>query len=187
MDPMANQQGHSSFSSSTTTSFTHDPWTYDVFLSFRGKDTRTNFTDHLYKGLSDKGIYTFIDREIIRGEKISPALLKAIEESRISLIVFSENYASSSWCLDELVQILRCKTSTKQIVWPIFYKVDPSHVRNQTNRFGDAFSDISFRFKDNSEKVLRWRSALREAASLKGYTCKRGEYISTLYSAHIYG
>ncbi|KAI5342770.1 hypothetical protein L3X38_010646 [Prunus dulcis] len=179
MAPMANQQGHSSSSSSSSSSVTQDPWTYDVFVSFRGKDTRTNFTDHLYKALSDKGIYTFIDRELIGGEKISPALLEAIEESRISLIVFSENYASSRWCLDELVEILRCKSSTNQIVWPIFYKVDPSHVRNQTNSFGDAFADMNCRFKDNTEKVLRWRSALREAASLKGYTCKAGESEAT--------
>ncbi|VVA36060.1 PREDICTED: TMV resistance [Prunus dulcis] len=174
---MANQQGHSSSSSSS--SVTQDPWTYDVFVSFRGKDTRTNFTDHLYKALSDKGIYTFIDRELKVGEKISPALLEAIEESRICLIVFSENYASSRWCLDELVEILRCKSSTNQIVWPIFYKVDPSHVRNQTNSFGDGFADMNCRFKDNTEKVLRWRSALREAASLKGYTCKAGESEAT--------
>ncbi|ONI21479.1 hypothetical protein PRUPE_2G069000 [Prunus persica] len=171
MAPTANQQGHSS-SSSSSSSVTQDPWTYDVFVSFRGKDTRTNFTDHLYKVLSNKGIYTFIDRELIGGEKISPALLKAIEESRIFLI-----------CLDELVEILRCKSSTNQIGWPIFYKVDPSHVRNQTNSFGDAFADMNCRFKDNTEKVLRWRSALREAASLKGYTCKAGEAVEMLLCA----
>ncbi|BBG96727.1 Disease resistance protein TIR-NBS-LRR class family [Prunus dulcis] len=119
-------------SSPSSSSFAHDSsWTYDVFLSFRGEDTRTNFTDHLYKALCDKGIYTFIDRELVRGEEIPPALVKAIEESRISVIVFSENYASSRWCLDELVKILQCKQSKQQVVLPIFYKVDPSHVRNQ--------------------------------------------------------
>ncbi|XP_016649669.1 PREDICTED: TMV resistance protein N-like [Prunus mume] len=153
---------------------------YDVFLSFRGEDTRTNFTDHLYKALSDKGIYTFIDRELTRGEEISPALVRAIEESRISLIVFSENYASSSWCLDELVEILRCKNSKKQIVWPIFYKVDPSDVRKQTNSFGDAFKGlIQSKFKDNEEKVVIWRKALRKAANLSGHTFKDGESEAT--------
>ena len=28
---------------------------YDVFLSFRGEDTRKKFTDHLYSGLKQKG------------------------------------------------------------------------------------------------------------------------------------
>ncbi|KAL6289040.1 hypothetical protein ACE6H2_006550 [Prunus campanulata] len=165
-------------SSPSSSSFSHDSsWTYDVFLSFRGEDTRTNFTDHLYKALCDKGIYTFIDRELVRGEEISPALVKAIEESRISLIVFSENYASSRWCLDELDKILRCKQSKQQIVLPIFYKVDPSHVRKQTNSFGDAFEGlIESKFKDNEKKVLIWRKALTKAANLSGHTFKDGEY-----------
>ncbi|CAL9004888.1 unnamed protein product [Prunus brigantina] len=168
-------------SSPSSSSFTHDSsWTYDVFLSFRGEDTRTNFTDHLYKALCDKGIYTFIDRELTRGEEISPALVKAIEESRISLIVFSEKFASSRWCLDELVKILQCKESKQQIVLPIFYKVDPSDVRKQTNSFGDAFKGlIQSKFKDDKEKVLIWKEALRQAANLSGHTFKDGEYEAT--------
>ncbi|KAI9077628.1 hypothetical protein K1719_040403 [Acacia pycnantha] len=34
---------------------------YDVFLSFRGKDTRTSFTAHLYSSLSNVGIIVFKD------------------------------------------------------------------------------------------------------------------------------
>nr|XP_011468579.1 PREDICTED: TMV resistance protein N-like [Fragaria vesca subsp. vesca] len=52
---------------------------------------------------------TFMDYDLERGEEITPALLKAIERSLISVIVFSENYASSRWCLDELVHTLECK------------------------------------------------------------------------------
>ncbi|KAI9215660.1 hypothetical protein POPTR_T002968v4 [Populus trichocarpa] len=32
---------------------------YDVFLSFRGEDTRKTFTDHLYTALVQAGIHTF--------------------------------------------------------------------------------------------------------------------------------
>ncbi|TKY57192.1 Toll/interleukin-1 receptor protein [Spatholobus suberectus] len=82
-------------------------FTYDVFLSFRGEDTRHNFIGHLHKELCRKGINTFVDdKNLGIGDSISPALSKAIEESRIFIVVFSENYASSSWCLDELVKIL---------------------------------------------------------------------------------
>ena len=35
--------------------------TYDVFISFRGEDTHTRFTDHLYKALKDKSIRVFRD------------------------------------------------------------------------------------------------------------------------------
>ena len=81
-------------------------WNYDVFLSFRGEDTRYKFTDHLYAALRNRSIRTFRDDKLKRGEEIAPELLKVIEESRLSIVVFSENYASSRWCLDELVKIM---------------------------------------------------------------------------------
>ncbi|BFG41640.1 hypothetical protein CerSpe_279140 [Prunus speciosa] len=149
--------------------------TYDVFLSFRGEDTRFNFTDHLHSNLTRKGIRTFIDDGLKRGEEISPALLRAIEESKISIIVFSENYASSKWCLDELVKILESKETREQMVWPVFYKVDPSDVRHQRGSFGQALADYECEFKDDMEKVQRWRRTLTKAANLSGSRlCKDG-------------
>ncbi|KAI4353225.1 hypothetical protein L6164_002191 [Bauhinia variegata] len=95
-------------SSSSSSSFSYK-WTYDVFLSFRGKDTRTGFTGNLYNALCQRGIHTFIDdAQLRRGEEITPSLVKAIEESRIAIVVFSENYASSRFCLEELVKIIDC-------------------------------------------------------------------------------
>ncbi|XP_050131178.1 disease resistance protein RPV1-like isoform X16 [Malus sylvestris] len=173
---MANQLVSSSSFSSTPS------WIYDVFLSFRGEDTRTNFTDHLYHALVRNGINTFIDCHLTKGEEISPALLQAIEESRISIIVLSEKYVSSRWCLDELVHILECRKSRQQIVWPVFYKVDPSHVRNHTGSFGEAFTELECKFKDNKKKILAWRSAVKEAANLSGYPLKKEDYEATLIS-----
>ncbi|KAL5541329.1 hypothetical protein UlMin_044589 [Ulmus minor] len=81
---------------------------HDVFISFQGEDARNNFTSHLYSALSGKQIKAYIDEvSLEKGDTISPALLEAITE--ISIIIFSKNYASSSWCLDELVHILKCK------------------------------------------------------------------------------
>ncbi|KAM5552739.1 disease resistance protein RPV1-like [Rosa sericea] len=143
-------------------------YTYEVFLSFRGEDTRFNFTDHLYTALCQRGIETFRDADKLRrGEEISAALLKAIEESRVTIIVFSQNYASSRWCLDELVKILECRKSKGQEVISVFYKVDPSHVRHQTGAFGDAFATLDqFKYKDSMDK---WREALSDAANLSGW------------------
>ncbi|XP_048431758.1 TMV resistance protein N-like isoform X2 [Pyrus x bretschneideri] len=171
---MANQLVSSSSFSSTPS------WRYDVFLSFRGEDTRTNFTDHLYHALIRNGINTFIDCHLTRGEEISSALLQAIEESRISIIVLSEKYVSSRWCLDELVHILECRKSRQLIVWPVFYKVDPSHVRNHTGSFGEAFTELECKFKDNKKKILAWRSAVKEAANLSGYPLKKEDSEATL-------
>ncbi|RVW13453.1 TMV resistance protein N [Vitis vinifera] len=52
-------------------SSTSNPHSYDVFLSFRGEDTRKNFTDHLYNSLFAYGIHTFRDdEEVEKGEDI---------------------------------------------------------------------------------------------------------------------
>ncbi|KAK9923708.1 hypothetical protein M0R45_032111 [Rubus argutus] len=140
---------------------------HDVFLSFRGTDTRKTFTSHLLKALSGKKIETYIDYILESGDEIAPALLKAIEGSKISVITFSENYASSGWCLDELVHILECKEKYGQHVIPIFYGILPSVVRHQTGSY-----NLEERFKDRSidiERRLKWKGALQKAADLSGF------------------
>ncbi|XP_042960405.1 disease resistance protein RUN1-like isoform X2 [Carya illinoinensis] len=163
--------GLSSSSSSTVSSM----WFYDVFLSFRGDDTRNTFTAHLYHALLQNGIHTYIDEdELRRGDEISPALLQAIENSRLSIIVLSENYASSIWCLDELLNILNCKETKQQIVLPIFYHVNPSDVRNQRGSFGEALAICVGKFNKDVKKVQRWKAALQEVANLAGYELENG-------------
>ncbi|KAA8537050.1 hypothetical protein F0562_029528 [Nyssa sinensis] len=154
------------FRSSTST----PSWKYDVFLNFRGEDTRKNFVDHLFMALREKGIYTFKDDvKLERGKAISPALLKAIEESRFSITVFSKDYASSSWCLDELVKILECVKMMGHTILPVFYQVDPSEVRKQRGSYEEAFVKHEVTFKGEIEKVQRWRTALSEAANISGW------------------
>lgn len=97
------------------------PSSWDVFLSFYGNDTRRNFTSHLYSPLVQAGILTFMDDpELEKGEEISLGLLDAIHGSKICIVVLSENYASSMWCLNELVEILTCKRTNGQVVIPVF-------------------------------------------------------------------
>ncbi|GJT70556.1 NB-ARC domains-containing protein, partial [Tanacetum coccineum] len=92
-----------------TTSFPHR-WKYDVFVNFRGEDIRKNFMDHLFNDFKQKGVNAFRDdKKLPKGEEIYPCLYKAIEESRFLIVIFSKDYASSSWCLRELVKILECK------------------------------------------------------------------------------
>ncbi|KAH9782156.1 ADP-ribosyl cyclase/cyclic ADP-ribose hydrolase [Citrus sinensis] len=145
---------------------------YDAFLSFRGEDTRKRFIGHLYTALNNKGIYVFMDdKQLEKGGSISPNLLKAIEESRISIIVLSKNYASSTWCLDELLKIVECKNREDQI-FPIFYEVEPTVVRKQTASFGEAFAKHEEFFRDNIEKVQKWRHALKVVANILGWELK---------------
>ena len=144
-------------------------WKYDVFLSFRGEDTRQSFTAHLHAALCQKGINTFKDNQLRRSEKISPALLQAIEESRCSIIIFSENYASSSWCLEELTKILECVEEGGHTALPVFHNVDPSNVRKQEGSFAKAFAKHEQVYKDKMEQVVKWRDALTEAATIAGW------------------
>ncbi|XP_031111603.1 TMV resistance protein N-like [Ipomoea triloba] len=144
-------------------------WEYDVFLSFRGEDTRKNFISHLYSALCNAGIRTFRDEEELRkGESLAPELTRAIQNSRVSMIIFSKNYASSRWCLDELLQILECREKGKQLVYPIFYDVKPSEVRNQSESYGMALAKHEERF-GGKDKVKKWRDALTKVANMSGW------------------
>ncbi|KDO42944.1 hypothetical protein CISIN_1g044535mg, partial [Citrus sinensis] len=138
---------------------------------FRGEDTRSNFTSHLYAALCRAKIETFIDYQLRRGDEVSPALLKAIEDSNISIVILSKDYASSSWCLDELLKILECKDTTDmgQIVLPVFYHVNPSDVRKQTGSFGEALAKHEKYSSKTKPKVLKWRAALTQVANLSGW------------------
>ncbi|XP_045786974.1 probable disease resistance protein At4g27220 [Trifolium pratense] len=149
---------------------------WHIFLSFRGEDTRDSFTGFLYYTLHKEGFKVFMDDVgLERGDKISSSLINAIQASRISIVVLSENYAYSTWCLDELVNILECKNKMKsRIIWPIFYKVKASDVRHQKNSYEKAMAIHEKMFGNDSEKVKKWRSALTEVSSLSGLTYKTG-------------
>ncbi|CAN6848374.1 unnamed protein product [Brassica oleracea] len=140
---------------------------YDVFLSFRGEDVRKGFLSHVRKELQRKGIIAFVDDKIERGESVSPVLVGAIRQSRVAVVLLSRNYASSSWCLDELVEIMKCRKEDQQKVMTIFYEVDPSHVRKQTGDFGKAFEETCV---GKTEEVKQeWRQALNDVAGIAGY------------------
>ena len=159
-----------SSSPSSTSSSSNPRWNYDVFLSFCGVDTRKNFTDHLYTALKQKGIITFRDDEKLeRGKYISPELLKAIEESKYAIIVLSTNYAFSKWCLIELAKIVECMKKTKLTILPVFYRVEPSDVRNQSGNLAKAFAKHEEDTKVNTEDVQAWKATLKDVGHISGW------------------
>ncbi|RDX88609.1 TMV resistance protein N, partial [Mucuna pruriens] len=147
--------------------------TYDVFVSFRGEDTRNSFTDFLFQALRRKAIDAFKDdTHLNKGESIAPELLQAIHGSRIFIVVFSQNYASSTWCLCELAQICNCVQTSPRHVLPIFYDVDPSEVRKQSGYYEKAFVEHEESFKKDKERmkeVQRWKEALTRMANFSGW------------------
>ncbi|XP_074359275.1 TMV resistance protein N-like isoform X2 [Apium graveolens] len=157
----------------TTDSQTHPTFVstcWDVFLSFRGEDTRNKFTSHLYQTLNCNGVRTFMDDPELRGgEVISDALSDAIRNSKAYIVVFSENYATSSWCLNELVEILNCHKTMQRYVIPVFFNIDPSVVRHQTGSFHTAFKKHQNRFWGEREKVKNWKLTLKQVANFSGH------------------
>jgi len=151
-------------------------FTYDVYLNFRGEDTRYGFTSHLFHALIQRGINTFFDDK--GDETTSSSLVNAIKQSRISIIILSKNYAFSSFCLKELTAILGCfeekDIKNGQFVFPVFYDVYPSDVRNCKGSYGEALAKHEHPFKDDIQEVKRWRSALEMAAQLSGFRFKIG-------------
>ncbi|XP_052622755.1 disease resistance protein Roq1 [Lactuca sativa] len=162
---------------SSSSSSTHGRG-YDVFLSFRGVDTHNSFTSHLYNSLMHANITTFLDdEEIEAGEDLKPELESAIKSSKASVIVLSRSYVASTWCLDELVMIPKQHMKSNHVVIPIFYHVEPTHVRKQQSSFGDAMDKHRQKMVAETDenkkcqwaqKMVRWSNALREVVDLKG-------------------
>ena len=133
---------------------------YDVFVSFCEEDTRTSFAGHLFAAFDRKKI------RVYRGEEGGTELLKEIETSKIAVVVFSKNYATSHLCLDELVKIMECKRLFNQRVIPVFYDVSPSEVREQKGNLAEAL------LNGPEDKVNSWKVALTDAANLAGLHLK---------------
>ncbi|GKB22053.1 NB-ARC domains-containing protein [Tanacetum coccineum] len=143
---------------------------YDVFMSFRGEDTRAGFTSHLYDALIRNDITTYKDDKTLEiGNPIASELLEAIEASRIAIVILSNTFATSKWCLEEIAKIVKCKEQGELTVIPVFYHVDPSDVRRQGNCFHKGFSDHEANPEIAPQNVERWRDAFRKVGALSGF------------------
>ncbi|CAI0393486.1 unnamed protein product [Linum tenue] len=149
----------------------------EVFLSFRGPDTRHEITDVLYHFLLRSKIRTFKhDEDLHEGEGIWPSLVEVMKESKVYVPILSENYAHSKWCLKELAEMVDCRRQDKgHIILPIFYKVDPRDVRKQSGAYEEAFKRHARNFDGKTLQI--WKDALKEVGELKGWhvTDKEGQ------------
>ncbi|KAK3404511.1 hypothetical protein EUGRSUZ_K00815 [Eucalyptus grandis] len=124
---------------------------YDVFLSFREPDTHNGFTNCLYVFMSDVGIRVFRDaKELQPGEKI--------------LEIFK-------WCLRELTCMVQCTCQFlgKEIL-SIFYDVDPSDVKLETELYKSALSKHEEDL--GCTEVKPWKEALTTVSRIGGWYLK---------------
>ncbi|KAF8027461.1 hypothetical protein BT93_E0382 [Corymbia citriodora subsp. variegata] len=188
----ASNGGTASGDSSTQTSTevhevaTSSECDYEVFLSFRGSNTRESFADHLYTRLIEVGIRTFKDDESLRkGEEFAPQLLQAIKQSKILIPIFSKDYASSVWCLKEVVRMIECKNNGGQKIIPIFYDVAPAEVRHQSVDYKNAFLKHESKQRYDQKIIKEWKVALSAVGEINGYDLqdplnrREGEFVKT--------
>lgn len=152
---------------------------FDVFLSFSKEENLSckDFINSLYRALRQAGIQVFKDDHHEYSPKTILLLSSALQQSRVSIVVFSKCYPSSTQCLDELVNMMDRKRTTGMLVLPVFYDVDPSHVRRQFGIFGEAlarheeqiYAATNYNQYDQENKVESWRIAMSEAANLSGW------------------
>ncbi|CAI0628509.1 unnamed protein product [Linum tenue] len=146
---------------------------HDVFISFRGSDVRHTFVSHLRAALRRKGVRSFSDRrDLPRGENLKEAIPRAIGQSRLSLVVLSRNYASSEWCLDELVTITRCCSSTaavsrRHVAIPVFYHLSPEEVFSGGGCYKEDLDQHKSRF--TYDRVDGWLQALAWIVHISGW------------------
>ncbi|KAI6679448.1 hypothetical protein NL676_033329, partial [Syzygium grande] len=144
---------------------------YEVFLSFRGPDTRLTITDCLYAAMIRAGIRIFKDDKEVRvGEEIGGELLRAIYNSKIYVLIFSKDYASSKWCLRELALMVEQRKRDQKVILPIFYEVDASDLKRKTGSYGEALRKHVRQSGEDAAK--QWENALREVAGIKGWNLK---------------
>ncbi|CAL1377126.1 unnamed protein product [Linum trigynum] len=146
------------------------PWRHHVFLNFRGPDVRHTFADHLYYALVRKGIKAFRDdSDLPRGQSVAEAIPRAIEESKLSVVVLSRGYASSEYCLDELVKIMQTVKEKGHQAFPVFYRLTPDDVVD--HMWSGCYKDDFDRHKRvySYERVDSWSHALTDIADIAGW------------------
>ncbi|CAL1363864.1 unnamed protein product [Linum trigynum] len=141
-------------------------WEYDVFLCFRGGDTRHGFTSHLMAALCDRKIKAFIDTMLRKTESIDE-LLSVLQRSALSIVIFSEKFADSPWCLDEVATIVQSMSKFGHRVLPVFYKVRWADVAGDSGRYSAI---INGELKASSEDNEKWKDALKAVANYAGHT-----------------
>lgn len=148
-------------------SFSPPKQNYDVYISHRAKDTGSGFAADLHKALTAQGIVVYRDENENENEgKMLTEKLTAIEESRSSIVVFSENYGDLV-SMKELAKIGMYKEVRDQLVLPIFYQIDPAHVRKQKGNFEKPF--IEHEENVGFEEVQSWRDSMFEVGNLSGW------------------
>lgn len=145
---------------------------YDVFLNHRGPHVKVGFIAHLYDALKSIGLNLFLDKKsLVKGDPAFRSIDDALERAKVHVAVVSSRYAESRHCLSELVLKIR---SRKPVI-PVFYDVEPAHLRRVENGpFAEAFE--VHKSRERPEQVEEWADALHKLADITGFCFRLSDY-----------
>ncbi|XP_057813217.2 disease resistance protein RPV1 isoform X2 [Cryptomeria japonica] len=140
---------------------------YHVFINHRGPDVKKTLGSLIYRALKRIGLRVFLDeQELQTGNYLTPAIKTAISNATVHVAIFSETYAESPWCLNELLWMLDCHGGK---LIPIFYGIQPSDLRYiQKGAYAEAFNNHKSKGRVKYSLVERWMSALIKVSDVSG-------------------
>ncbi|XP_057846968.2 disease resistance protein RPV1 isoform X1 [Cryptomeria japonica] len=142
---------------------------YHVFINHRGPDVKKTLASHIYHALETHGLRVFLDKQELQvGDFLTPAIQSAIRSASVQIAIFSETYAQSPWCLDELVWMLDSDPTSIKII-PIFYDIEPSELRHvEKGAYATAFEEHRRKGRVTDERVESWIKAFEKVSAISG-------------------
>ncbi|CAK9875601.1 unnamed protein product [Sphagnum jensenii] len=138
---------------------------FDVFLNHRGPDVKGGFVSYLHQALQEAGCRSFLDKLALeKGQDGQKKIYEALGCASVHVAIFSEHYADSDYCLDELCAMLE----SKKLIIPVFYHVSPSVLRCE-DPDGPYTKALNIDCKRSKSEVKKWKDALHTAAELNGF------------------
>lgn len=149
-----------------------DSATYQVFINHRGTDVKKTLASLIYRDLTKLGLRVFLDNQELRiGDDFPPAIFEAIQSAYVHIAIFTEGYAQSRWCLDELYRIWKSSQERKAKILTVFYDVQPAALRNvKEGCYAEAFE--GHQRKRRAEDIENWKTALKEVSKITGLEFK---------------
>lgn len=146
-----------------------------VFINHSGPNVYMTLASLIDNRLKICGLRIFQDnKEIHTGDTLSTSILSAIRTASLHVVIFSQCYAESRQCLDELTWIFRSSPRSKII--PVFCDVEPADLRYiHSGRYALAFQKHLHSGKVAREVVDTWKTALRQASDISGLFFKMNE------------
>ncbi|XP_052724853.1 disease resistance protein RUN1 isoform X2 [Vigna angularis] len=146
------------------------PRKYDVLINFNGEDIHRKFVSHLNSVLSTFGLTTFLHHhDAVNSTHIQEPILS---HCRVAIVVFTQTYSQSAWCLHQLQHIIKWHQTYGRHVLPVYYEIQPSDVRLQKGDFGKALKATArqtFSGRELKHGMSRWSHALNKAANFFGW------------------